>query len=188
MGITRGHWGMPSPRRPRRRRRTVGLMVAIPLAVGALAVASVSAGIRLAPDDPTKWHQDPLTVQAPETPNWYRLLPADVSGETVPERDAAAPVFDVPTSSLESAFDEVAMGDGRVKVVEGSAAQGFVTYVQRSALMGYPDYVSVRFIEVDDATSTVALLSRSRYGSGDLGVNEKRVKRWIDATQARLEE
>ncbi len=177
---------MPSPTRSRR--RTVVRMVAIPLAVGALAVTSVSAGIRLAPDDPTKWHQDPLTAQAPDSPNWYRLLPADTSVQTVPERDAAAPVFDVPVASLESGFDEVATGDGRVKVLQGSAGEGFVTYVQRSTLMGYPDYVSVRFIKVDEASSTLALLSRSRYGSSDLGVNQKRVQRWIDATQGRLGE
>lgn len=175
---------MSSPRRSRR--RTVARMVALPLAVGALAVVAVSAGIRLAPDDTSTWHQDPLTTRAPDNPNWYRLLPGDAATQTVPERDASAPIFDASVASLESTFDEVAMGDGRVKVLAGSAAEGFVTYVQRSALMGYPDYVSVRFIEVDEANSTLALLSRSRYGSSDLGVNQKRVQRWIDATQANL--
>lgn len=172
----------------RSRRRTVGLMVALPIAVLSLAAVSTSAAIRLAPNDPTKWHQDPLTVQAPESPNWYRLLPSDAAVQTVPERDATSPVFDAPVDALESAFDEVATGDGRVKVLDGSAADGFVTYVQRSVLMGYPDYVSVRFVEVDEARSTLALFSRSRYGSSDLGVNEKRVQRWIDATQGRLKE
>lgn len=157
-------------------------MVAIPIAVLSLAAVSVSVAIRLASDDAAKWHQDPLTVQTPNTPNWYRLTPADAGVQADPKRDDDSPVFDVPVAELESAFDEVATGDSRVSVLDGSAAEGFVTYLQRSALMGYPDYVSVRFIEVDESRSTLAVFSRPRYGSGDLDVNEKRVRRWIQGT------
>ncbi|MGB3764761.1 MAG: DUF1499 domain-containing protein, partial [Ornithinimicrobium sp.] len=76
--------------------------------------------------------------------------------------------------------------DPRVRVLAGSAADGFVTYVQRSALMGYPDYVSVRFVGVDAEHSTLAIFSRARYGSSDMGVNEKRVRRWMQETQSAL--
>ncbi|MGB3828770.1 MAG: DUF1499 domain-containing protein [Ornithinimicrobium sp.] len=158
-------------------------MVALPIAVLSLAAVSVSVGIRLAPNDPGQWHQDPLTVQAPESPNWFRLTPPGADRSAVVDREGTSPVFDVPVAELETAFDEVATGDGRVTVLAGSAAEGFVTYVQRSALMGYPDYVSVRFVEVDADRSTLAIMSRARYGSGDLGVNEKRVRRWMHETQ-----
>lgn len=161
-------------------------MVVLPIAVLTLAAVSVSAGIRLAPDDPAKWHQDPLSVHAPDSPNWYRLTPSTADVQAVPERDATSPVFDVPVAELEAAFDAVATGESRVTVLAGSAAEGFVTYVQRSALMGFPDYVSVRFVEVDTAQSTLAVFSRARYGSGDLGVNEKRVRRWVQETQERV--
>ncbi len=161
-------------------------MVVLPIAVLSLATVSVSAGIRLAPEDPAKWHQDPLTVQVPESPNWYRLTPPDAGQQEVPDREGTSPVFDVPVAELESIFNEVATGDSRVTVLAGSATEGFVTYVQRSALMGYPDYVSVRFVEVDAQHSALAIYSRARYGSGDLGVNEKRVRRWTQETQDHL--
>ncbi len=171
------------PSRNSSKRRTVVRMVAIPIAVLSIAAVSVSAGIRLAPNDPAKWHQDPLTVQAPDNPNWFRLSPADSDEASDAERDDTSPTFDVPAAELAEAFDEVATGDSRVTVLAGSSAEGFVTYIQRSALMGYPDYVSVRFVEVDEAHSALAIFSRARYGSSDLGVNEKRVRRWVAQTQ-----
>ena len=56
----------------------------------------------------------------------------------------------------------------------------FVTYVQTSALFAFPDYISVKFIEIDANTSTLAVFSRSRLGKNDLGVNKKRVTAWLD--------
>lgn len=161
-------------------------MVVVPIAVVSIAVASVSAGIRLAPDKPEQWHQDPLTAQAPESPNWYRLTPPDDERSGSSDREGVAPVFDVPLAELETTFDAVATGDSRVSVLAGSAADGSVTYMQRSALMGYPDYVSVRFVSVDEQRSTLAIFSRARYGSSDMGVNEKRVRRWVQETQSAL--
>ncbi len=175
---------MPSPCRPTR--RTVGRMLVLPIAVLSLATAAVSVGIRLAPDDPAKWHQDPLTAPAPQTPNWYRISPQPCGFTGSANREGEAPVFDMPPADLAAAFDAVALADSRVEVLAGSADQGFVTYLQRSALMGYPDYVSVRFISTDEGGSTLAVLSRARYGSGDLGVNQKRVERWVQQTTQRL--
>ena len=54
-----------------------------------------------------------------------------------------------------------------------------MTYVQTSGLFGFPDYVSVKFIEIDAANSTLAIFSRSRLGKSDLGVNKKRVEAWL---------
>ncbi len=70
---------------------------------------------------------------------------------------------------------------GNVDVIGGSPSEAFVTYVQTSGLFGFPDYVSVRFIELDAGRSTLAVFSRSRLGQSDLGVNKKRVERWLGA-------
>ena len=51
--------------------------------------------------------------------------------------------------------------------------------MQTSSLFGFPDYVSVKFIEIDAANSTLAIFSRSRLGQSDLGVNKKRVEAWL---------
>jgi len=163
-------------RRWRGYRRPMALvLVLIPVIIAALAVGGAIA-IRRQSDNPADWHLDPLTAPTPSTPNSYRVAPA---GESI-DRDADAPTFSVSVAELAAAFDTVALGDDRVDVLAGSAPDGFVTYVQRSAFFAFPDYVSVRFIEADGGGSTLAVFSRSRYGKGDLGVNGKRVVRWLE--------
>ena len=44
-------------------------------------------------------------------------------------------------------------------------------YVQRSALMGFPDTIVVRFFDRAGGRSTLALYSRSQLGHVDMGVN-----------------
>lgn len=160
------------------------------LVVAVLAAVVIGVGIRLGmekgQDDPGVWHVDPLTSTNPTTPNWYRAIPAEAVVERHPQRDALPPTFEVSAAELGAAFDAVAMADERVDVVAGSASEGHVTYVQRSRAMHFPDYISVRFIDVPDAGSTIAIFSRARYGQKDFDVNEKRVERWLDATGQRV--
>jgi len=51
--------------------------------------------------------------------------------------------------------------------------------VQRSALFRFPDTVSIEVIPLGDSRSTLAIYSRSTYGYSDLGVNRKRIERWL---------
>ncbi|MFK8026095.1 MAG: DUF1499 domain-containing protein [Ilumatobacter sp.] len=150
----------------------------------ALATVGGAIGVRRAGDDPAEWHVDPLTSPNPDTPNWYRLSPADSSVERHPERDAEPPLFSVSAAELGDAFDAVAIADDRVEVLAGSAAEGHVTYVQRSALFAFPDYVSVRFIDLPEGGSTLSVFSRARFGKSDFNVNQKRVERWLAATRS----
>ncbi len=160
------------------------------LVVAVLAAAVIGVGIRLGmekgKDDPDVWHVDPLTAAHPKTPNWHRAVPADATVDRHPERDALPPTFDVSAAELGAAFDAVATGEERVAVLAGSASEGHVTYVQRSKAMHFPDYISVRFIDLPEGGSTIAVFSRARYGQKDFDVNEKRVERWLAATTQRL--
>lgn len=137
-------------------------------------------------DEPAEWHADPLTAESTGKPNWYRLVPDDASVDRDPKRDGHPPTFDVSAGELGAAFDAVATSDDRVEVLAGSAAAGHVTYVQRSAVFAFPDYISTRFIENPDGGSTLAVYSRARFGRSDLGVNEKRVARWVDGVTKHL--
>jgi uncharacterized protein (DUF1499 family) len=49
--------------------------------------------------------------------------------------------------------------------------------------MGFPDYVSVRFLDLGDGETGVAVYSRARYGQSDLGVNRARVENWLAALE-----
>lgn len=147
------------------------VLIIIGLLVAAVAVAAIL--IRRLDHDAAAWHVDPLVAAKPSTPNSYRVGP---DGTT--ERDAAAPILPISSPDLAAKFDAIARGAGS-EVVGGSAAEGFVTYVQTSGFFGFPDYVSVKFIEIDGTSSTLAIFSRSRLGQSDLGVNKKRVEAWL---------
>ena len=56
---------------------------------------------------------------------------------------------------------------------------GFATYVQRTKLVQFPDYVSVKAVEVDGG-SALHIFSRSRFGYSDRGVNKKRILSWLE--------
>jgi len=146
--------------------------------VGVFAALVVIAAvvIRRLPHDPGAWHVDPLTAPTPSAPNSYRVAPADADVDA----DAVAPTYGIAAADLATKFDRVASESGNVDVVGGAPANGFVTYVQTSGLFGFPDYISVRFMEVDATSSTLAVFSRSRLGHSDLGVNRKRVTAWLD--------
>jgi uncharacterized protein (DUF1499 family) len=148
------------------------VLIIVGLLVTVIAVAAIM--IRRLDHDAAVWHVDPLVAAKPSTPNSYRVGP---DGTT--EADAMAPTFPLSATDLAVKFDAIARGAGSA-VVGGSVAEGHVSYVQTSGLFGFPDYVSVKFIEIDAANSTLAIFSRSRLGKSDLGVNKKRVEAWLD--------
>ncbi len=148
-----------------------------------LGVLLLAAGgmiyVRVAPLDPATWHVDPVTAPTPPTPNSFRVL---APGATPGPEEMSSPLFPVPPAQLMQAFDRMALAQPRTERLAGTAdGQGFVTYVQRTPLVGYPDYVSVRAVPVGEGQSALVILSRSRFGKSDLGVNKARVAQWLDA-------
>jgi hypothetical protein len=156
------------------------------LATAALVLLAAVGVVRRAPDDPERWHEDPVTADVGDRPNWFRLTPPDAPVDHRSEQEGVSPVVDVPVERLAAVFDDVASTDDRVRRLAGSPAAGFVTYVQRSAVVGFPDYISVRFMPSGAGRSTLAVYSRARYGYSDGGVNTQRVRRWVDETAQRL--
>ncbi|PLS20341.1 DUF1499 domain-containing protein [Neptunicoccus cionae] len=140
----------------------------------ALVVAAL-LWFRFAPSNPALWHKDPATVQKTAKPNQFLMRGgADSDGA-----DTAAEIFDVPAEELARAFHKVAMAQPRVSVLAEADNDFWITYVQRSKLMGYPDYISVRIEPVGTDRSALLVYSRSRFGRSDLGVNKARMKDWL---------
>ena len=132
-----------------------------------VVLAVIGAGIyfRNAAMPADVWHVDPAAVTPPASPN-YELRVGD-----------RAPVFDVPPEVAAARIDAVATAE-RASMIGGSLAEGHMTYVARSRLMGYPDAISVRLTPVGQGTR-VEVFSRSRFGYSDMGVNAARVDRWV---------
>jgi uncharacterized protein (DUF1499 family) len=85
----------------------------------------------------------------------------------------------MPAADLAAAFDRIALSAPRTTRLAGSPGDLWTTYVQRSRLWRFPDYISVRAIDLGDGMSALAIYSRSRYGASDLGVNRARVEEWM---------
>ncbi|TCP63246.1 uncharacterized protein (DUF1499 family) [Rhodovulum bhavnagarense] len=145
--------------------------------IAALVSLSGALYFRRVADDPTTWHVDPLTAVKPGSPNAALIRPQG--------GDAAAPVYPVTPQALAEALDEVALAEMRTRRIAGEADALWATYVQRSALWGFPDYISVKVFATNGGASYAAF-SRARFGRSDLGVNARRLARWQAALDVRL--
>lgn len=145
------------------------LLIAVLVATGGLAVT-----MRMVSDDPEVWHVDPAMAERTGQPNDYLVAP---EGATAAEIDRVAKVHETEPRALLFQFDAVARPAG-AKVVAGSVDDRWITYVQRSMIFGFPDYISVRALEVEGGAALI-IWSRSRYGQSDLGVNKRRIDGWL---------
>jgi hypothetical protein len=128
------------------------------------------AWVRLAPLDPADWHLDPELVAPRTSPNEYRHPPAG----TAPDVWATDPV------TLADRMIDAALAEPRTRVMAGGPETGLVTLVQRSALFGFPDVITIETAPVQGGAA-LTVWSRSVYGYGDQGVNAARVARWLAA-------
>ncbi|AHM05476.1 hypothetical protein roselon_03213 [Roseibacterium elongatum DSM 19469] len=133
-----------------------------------LVVVTVAGAIyfRQVPMPAEVWHVEPADVTPPTTPNYVLL--GGRRGPAPPRAALAA------TADL---LEQAATAEGATRIA-GDLSDGHATYVARTALMGFPDAVSIRLVPDGDATR-VEIFSRSRYGQSDLGANRARVNRWI---------
>ena len=131
--------------------------------------------------DPDVWHVDPLTEPACATPNCFRMAPEGSTSEPI---DAIGPIYGKRALDMAQAFHEYVLTQRATQHVAGITAGLHMTYVQRSERLQLPDYISVKFLDLPDDRSTVAIFSRSRFGYGDLGVNEARVRQWIKGMES----
>lgn len=129
------------------------------IVLGLLAVLALGAYVRLAPSDPAHWHVLPDGVEE-GTGDGYALRRIEATPETL------------------AALDEIARATPRTTVLAGSVEDGMVTYVTRSALMGFPDYTTVSLTD-----GTLTLYARLRFGQSDLGVNAARLEAWLTALE-----
>lgn len=130
----------------------------------ALTVAA-TVYVRLAPTDIAGVHTNP----EPRAPGDY---PSKVGFEAVRQ------ITTQPQTILD-AITRAALGTPRTQRVAGSVDDGMITFETRSRIMGYPDYTTVSIIQTDDAP-LLSIRGRLTYGSADLGVNEARVRNWLE--------
>jgi len=107
--------------------------------------------IQLAPSDPKRWHTD---------------VNADVDKDFT---GGAVRIVDVDLIAIDAVIRKIG-----AKVLSGSVDSGHITYISRSRIMGFPDYITVQKFN-----EKLRIYSRSRFGQSDLGVNKRRVEGWL---------
>ncbi len=121
--------------------------------------------VRFAPADNAKFHVDATLAKSPRN-GGYRT-----SFDTLFSPD-----------KILNEIDKTAKNTLKTMHLVGSIETGRITYVSRSAVIGFPDYITVQAAATDTG-STVTILSRLRFGAIDLGVNKARVQTWIKRLQ-----
>jgi uncharacterized protein (DUF1499 family) len=139
------------------------------LVIIVIALAALLLYIRLAPSDPARWHTDPMTAAVPAMNGW---LLRDGDGS------APSPVIPADPAAALAALDAVALATPRTTRLAGSPADGRITWVTRSRLMGFPDYTTATAL-ADPAGARLVIFARQRFGSSDLGVNRARLDDWL---------
>lgn len=138
-----------------------------------LAVAAVAAAIRLAPLDAAAWHRATETLIPAEA--------AEVADPTPMPRGAYArrALPGSPAAVLERLY-RVAMATPRTRRLAGSAADGRITWVTRSAFWGFPD-ITTASAATGAGGTILTLAARQRFGVNDAGVNAARLRVWLAA-------
>jgi uncharacterized protein (DUF1499 family) len=123
------------------------------------------------------------TLIRTERPNQYLVCPPDVCAA---KPDITSPVYDVPVTRLRDSCLAMVAQQPRVQPIGVSPDGLQYDFLQRSRLLRFPDSITVRFMPLGDAKSTLAIYSRSHYGYADFGVNGRRVEAWLAALQRML--
>lgn len=111
------------------------------------------------------------------SPNDALACPAGACGTATV--DIVPPVFAVDARALRAAMERALQAESNLSRVAVDAAAGTERYVQRTPLLGFPDTIDVRYLDLSGGRSSLALYSRSQLGKSDLGANRARIERWI---------
>ena len=143
-----------------------------------LGLALPAIGAEGAAGLPTPAPMDMTRIERPSTPNTFLAGPAGMT----PAPDLATPGQPMAAQALYQRARAVFDAQPATYVAAAFPERRQVHYVVRSALMNYPDLVTV---QVDpaagEARATITIWSRSIYGRKDFGVNRQRAEAWLAA-------
>ena len=127
-------------------------------------IAFVIFALRFIPADGEPYHEEP---SEPETQrSEVRLIGRE------------APRYDVDAATVLAAFKKVANRNWNVGIVAGSIEEGMITFVARSTVFGFRDYITVKATD-EAGGSKLSIYARPRFNVYDWGVNQKRLDRWL---------
>lgn len=109
-------------------------------------------------------------------PNFYLACPDKYCNITP---NALSPVYPVPADELYNLFTQIIAKSPNVIFVYSIPDQGQFGLTAYTSIFQIPDDIAVQFIALSDNTSTIAILSKSRYLYYDFGLNQHRAEEWL---------
>lgn len=125
-------------------------------------VLGVVLYIRLAPSRAEIWHVTPDLAEDPGAGGVRATVVASASPDELMAR-----------------LDRAVMAEDRVVRLAGDVPDLHVTYVARTKLMRFPDFITIK-VDPSETGSRAVILSRLRFGKSDMGVNAVRLGRVLD--------
>lgn len=140
--------------------------------VAIVVVVAVMGIIRLAPSNPGVWDV-PIA-------NRVEARPGPCADQVEVLVNGARSACIVPGQPADALAKLGAIADAypRTTVLAGTPADGRITWISRSKVIGFPDYVTAEAVAVSGGTQ-LDVYARQRFGSSDLGVNAARLKLWL---------
>lgn len=118
------------------------------------------------------------TLKLKPSPNQRLVCPPGLCRNAKPH--AESPVFDLTPEQLRERWMERIATLPLVEQIDADPESEQYAYQALTPLMRFPDTIAVRFLPAGEGCSTLAVYSRSHYGYGDMGANEKRVTEWLE--------
>lgn len=107
----------------------------------------------------------------------YRIAPADWPCGA----HRIAPGFAVSAPALWRIWLDFAGVQPRTTLLALDEDERRSIHVQRSPRLKFPDVIKAEVVALDDGRAGLILESRAKYGLWDLGVNRRRVLRWVES-------
>ena len=117
-----------------------------------------------------------------DRPNQFLALPANFVAAQRP--DATVGTFTATIEQVRDAWLEILRGAARVSDIRQSDGQ--IEAIQRTALVGFPDWITAQPVDLGNGTASICVFSRSKFGLRDFGVNEKRGLAWLALLATKL--
>ena len=124
---------------------------------------------------------DFATLERSATPNDYLVCPHKRTPAVV---DEEGPRYAAAAAAVYAAAREVLAWVPRTTIMREEPAALRLVLVQRSRLFRFPDVVTLQVFARPEGGSELAIYSRSVHGHSDLGVNRRRVRRWLGLVAA----
>jgi uncharacterized protein (DUF1499 family) len=115
-------------------------------------------------------------------PNQFLALPANFTAVQRP--DATVGTFTATIDQVRDAWLEIVRGAPRVSGVR--QLEGQIECIQRTKLVGFPDWVTAMPVDLGNGQASICVFSRSKYGLRDFGVNQTRGLDWLAQLASKL--